>query len=72
MDPVFGIMLDVARIVSFQPTVAGAETRRIERERATRFTNPPAADQPAPAVTRIAATESARFPKWLKLTFTFR
>ena len=69
MDPVFGIMLDVVRIVTFQPHVAGTETRRVERDHAPASTDATTAPEPATALAREA---KRALPKWLTLSFTPR
>lgn len=62
MDPVFGIMLDVVRIATFQPHAANTETRRIEPDHALASTGTVTAnDSPR--------RKAVRLPRWFKLSF---
>ena len=68
MDPVLATMLDVVRIVTFQPNEVNAGTRRISLERELESTNAVSADEAAPAVPR-AAREPVRLRWWFKFSF---
>jgi hypothetical protein len=69
MDPVLGIMLDVIRIVTFQPNVANTQTRRIARERELGSTD---AVEYAPAATHVTKREQVRRSGWFRFSFTPR
>jgi hypothetical protein len=60
MDPVFGTMLDVVRIVTFQP-VAPRATPRVAR-----WTEEAVAEEPGP--TPIVKHEPKRLWQWLSLS----
>jgi hypothetical protein len=66
MDPVFGIMLEVVRIASFQPNALNAETRRIERERELGSTGAVGADESVFAAMRATSREPMRLPRWFR------
>jgi hypothetical protein len=69
VDPVFAIMLDVARIVTFQPNAANTETRRIGRERELRSTGGVSADESAPAAAHVTKQEQVRLRRWFRFAF---
>jgi hypothetical protein len=69
MDPVLAIMLDVARIVTFQPTSANTETRRIAHERELRSTDAATADELAPAAAGATKPEPEGLRRWFRFSF---
>jgi hypothetical protein len=71
MHPAFAIMLDVARIATFQPTPANTGTRRIGAESVSRpATNTPTiTDRSVPVAVAPANRIPARF-RW-RPNFTF-
>ena len=64
MDPVAAVMLDVARIVTFQAKVTNTENRRTARERELRSTEAAIADEPAPAAADMTKRQPARLPRF--------
>ena len=69
MDPVFATMLDVVRIVTFQPNAADTDTCRVAEEREFRSREAATADQSAPAAARPATREPMRFREWFRFSF---
>jgi hypothetical protein len=68
MDPIYTVMLDVARIVTFQPTPANTETRSIAHERELRSTDAATADEWAPAAARATKPEPVRLRRWFRFS----
>lgn len=72
MDPVFGVMLDVARIVTFQPRVAGTETRRTEREADLGSAGAAATEGSVPAAISATSREPMHLPRWFRFSLSPR
>jgi hypothetical protein len=63
MDPIFAIMLDVVRIVTFLPNVANTDARCIAREREPRSTDTVTAGESAPATADATKQEPVRLSR---------
>jgi hypothetical protein len=72
MDPVFGIMLDVVRIVTFQPNVTNTETRRFAPERELKTTDAMPADEWAPDAAHATKRDPVRLRSWFRFAFVSR
>jgi len=69
MDPVFATMLDVVRIVTFQPTAPNIDAGRVAREREYRSTDAIPADESVPGTVHAAQRQSQHRRGWFKFSF---
>jgi len=68
MDPVFANLLDVVRIVTFQPTAVSTEHERMAQER-FRSTDAVIVEDPKPAKSPGAEQKSRGLGRWALLSF---
>ena len=71
MDLVFANLLDVVRIVTFQPTTVSTERERIAQER-FRSTDAVIAEDPRPAASPGAEQKPRGLRGWLRFSFVPR
>lgn len=64
MDPIFTVMLDVARLATGGSDAARMEAQRIARERELRATDSITADEPAFDTAHATKRESVRLRRW--------
>ena len=69
MGPIFCNMLDVVRIVTFQPTAASSAAERIRLEREFRAAEAAIAAEQGSATVRAAKHEPKRLRGWLSFSF---
>lgn len=72
MDAIYAVMLDVARIVTFQPPPASVQARRIAHERELGSTDTATADDSTPAAARAPTPGAVRHRRWFRFSFMTR